>query len=77
MKIVKENKIDYIVHLAAILSAAGELYPDKALKVNIQGTITALDIAREYNCKFFFPSSIAVYGGDKFKKENAPVDSIL
>lgn len=45
--LVKDNKIDYIVHLAAILSASGELYPDKALNVNVNGAITAMNIARE------------------------------
>ena len=48
--LVKDNKIDYIVHLAAILSASGELYPDKALQVNVNGAISALNIAREHNC---------------------------
>jgi nucleoside-diphosphate-sugar epimerase len=77
VKIVKDNKIDYIVHLAAILSATGELYPDKALKVNVGGTISALNIAREYKAKIFIPATIAVFGGDKFQKDNTPVDSIL
>ena len=49
-ELVKEHKIDYIVHLAAILSATGELYPDKALKVNVDGAISALNIARENKC---------------------------
>jgi len=65
-QLVKDNKIDYIVHLAAILSASGELYPDKALEVNVNGFITALNIARENNAKIFSPSTIAVFGGDKF-----------
>lgn len=29
-QIVSEHKIDYIVHLAAILSALGERFPDRA-----------------------------------------------
>ena len=75
--LVKDHKIDYIVHLAAILSATGELYPDKALEVNVNGAITALNIAREHNCKLFLPSTIAAFGGDKFQKDRTPVDSIL
>ena len=75
--LVKENKIDYIVHLAAILSASGELYPDKALQVNVNGAISALNIARENNAKIFLPSTIAVFGGDKFQKDKTPADSIL
>ena len=29
-QIVQEHKVDYIVHLAAILSALGERFPDRA-----------------------------------------------
>ncbi len=75
--IVKDKKIDYIVHLAAILSATGELYPDKALDVNVNGAITALNIAREHKAKIFLPSTIAVFGGKVFQKDMAPNDSIL
>jgi nucleoside-diphosphate-sugar epimerase len=75
--IVKEHKIDYIVHLAAILSALGERFPDKATSVNVTGSINALNIAREHKCKIFIPSTIAVFGGDKFPKVNTPVDTIL
>lgn len=49
-EIVKENKIDYIVHLAAILSALGERFPDRAVKVNVDGAINALNLARDNNC---------------------------
>jgi dTDP-4-dehydrorhamnose reductase len=76
-RIVKENKIDYIVHLAAILSALGEKEPDRALKVNVDGAINALNLAREVKCQVFIPSTIAVFGGDKFPKVNTPVDTIL
>jgi nucleoside-diphosphate-sugar epimerase len=76
-ELVKDNKIDYIVHLAAILSATGELYPDKALDVNVTGAITAMNIAREVGAKIYLPSSIAVFGGDVFQKDKTPVDSVL
>ena len=65
------------MHLAAILSAAGERDPDKALKVNAYGAIGALNIAREYICQLYVPSSIAVFGGDIYRKDKTPVDSIL
>ena len=43
----------------------------------MDGAITALNIAKDNNCKIFLPSTIAVFGGDKFQKDKTPVDSIL
>jgi len=48
--IVKENNVDYILHLAAILSSLGEKFPDLAYDVNVNGAKHALDIAKEHNC---------------------------
>lgn len=76
-KIVKENKIDYIVHLAAILSALGEKFPDRAATVNVDGAINALNLARDNGLQVFIPSTIAVFGGDKFPKVKTPSDTIL
>jgi nucleoside-diphosphate-sugar epimerase len=49
-KLVDDHKVDYIVHLAGILSALGEKKPDLAIDVNVFGAINALRIAREKNC---------------------------
>lgn len=68
-KIVADHKIDYIVHLAAILSALGERFPDRATQVNVNGCINALNIARDRNCRIFIPSTIAVFGGNHFPKD--------
>mmetsp|Transcript_24795 Transcript_24795/g.17500 ORF Transcript_24795/g.17500 Transcript_24795/m.17500 type:complete len:131 (+) Transcript_24795:334-726(+) len=76
-RIIKDNKITYIVHLAAILSALGERQPDLALDVNVNGFNNALNLARDHQCKLFCPSSIAVFGGDIFPKRRTPVDTIL
>ena len=46
-ELVAEHKIDYIVHLAAILSALGERFPDRATDVNVNGCVNALNIARD------------------------------
>lgn len=74
--LVKDNKITYIVHLASILSALGERFPDRAVDVNIYGFINALNLAREYKCGIFSPSSIASLGGDKYPKDKTPDDTI-
>ena len=60
--LVKKYKVDTIVHLAAILSAAAEKNPHLAWRVNINGLYNALEIARQYRCAVFAPSSIATFG---------------
>ena len=63
-----EFEIKEIYHLAAILSTRAEISPSIAHDVNINGTINFLELAlkqsrsQNKNIKFFFPSSIAVYG---------------
>jgi nucleoside-diphosphate-sugar epimerase len=74
---VKENNVDYIIHLAAILSSLGEKYPELAYDVNVIGANNAFNIARDNNCQLFMPSTIAVFGGNNFPKENTPNDVIL
>ena len=49
-KIVKEEEVDYIIHLAAILSSLGEQHPELAYDVNVTGGTNALELARDYNC---------------------------
>jgi nucleoside-diphosphate-sugar epimerase len=49
--IMEKHKINYIVHLSGILSAAGEKNPNLAMKVNGEGVINALDMAKQYNSK--------------------------
>lgn len=75
-KIVKEHNIDTIYHMAAILSAIGELKPELAWSVNINGLYNILSIAKEYNIKIFSPSSIAAFGPET-PKENTPQETIL
>lgn len=48
-----------------------------AYDVNVTGATNALNIARDYNCQLFVPSSIAAFGGENFPKENTPNDVIL
>ena len=67
-KIFEKENFDVIFHLAAILSTGGEKFPEKAINVNIDGTINIFKSATESAIKhkkpvkFIFPSSIAAYG---------------
>ena len=45
--------------------------------MNVNGFISAMNIARYNKCQIFVPSTIGVFGGDKFPKYNTPDDTIL
>ena len=62
--IVKKHKIDSIIHLAAILSATGELNPQLLWDVNMKGLYNVLEVARVTETSVFTPSSIAAFGPD-------------
>ncbi len=60
--VVKKYKVDRIYHLAAILSAVAEKEIHRAWDVNVNGLINVLEVAREYKCSVFTPSSIGAFG---------------
>lgn len=65
---VKEYDIQEIYHLAAILSATGEEKPELCKKINVGGTVSVLETAKNNNLRVYAPSSIAVFGPDAPKK---------
>jgi nucleoside-diphosphate-sugar epimerase len=73
--ICKREGIGTVYHLAALLSATGERNPDKCRRVNVGGTISVLEAARECSLRVYAPSSIAVFGPDAPK--NPPQDAPL
>ena len=60
-EIFKDNVIDTIYHLAAILSTKAESNPIMAHNINVGGFLNIIEHINQSNVKFFFPSSIAVY----------------
>jgi nucleoside-diphosphate-sugar epimerase len=74
-EVVKNNKIDTIINLAAVLSAVGEKYPDRAWDVNMNGLYNILEVGRQENCSVFTPSSIAAFGPST-PPDNTPQDTI-
>ncbi len=60
--IVKNEKIDWLIHNAAFLSAAAERHPNAALQLNTLGLHNVLNAALENNCRVMVPSSIAAFG---------------
>ena len=75
-EVVKNNKIDAIFNLVALLSAKGELNPRHAWDINMGALLNSLDIAKEYNCALFTPSSIGAFGNDT-PKDLTPQDTIM
>lgn len=75
-RLIVEENVDTVIHLAAILSAAGEKHPDLALKINNVGFQNVLEIARNNKMKVFCPSTIAVFGPSS-PLDNTPDDCIL
>ena len=63
-KMIQEEGIGTVFHLAAILSATGEKDPELCQRVNVGGTVCVLEAARDFNLKVFAPSPIAVFGPD-------------
>ena len=67
-QINSEYEVSTIYHLAALLSTRAEFSPQMAHEVNVTGTLNLLSLAVDQAksqgemVKFFFPSSIAVYG---------------
>ena len=72
----ERHRVDLIYHLAAILSAVGELHPLRAWGVNMRSLKTVLEVAREQGCALFMPSSIAVFGYGT-AKDPAPQDTVM
>ena len=52
---------DCIIHLAALNIRDCEKSPSKAIKINIDGTINMLNVAKKLNIPFIFFSSGAVF----------------
>jgi nucleoside-diphosphate-sugar epimerase len=63
--IVERYRITQIYHLAAILSAKGEINPLRTWDVNMECLFNVLEAARQNKVKkVFFPSTIAVFGSN-------------
>jgi nucleoside-diphosphate-sugar epimerase len=62
LEAVRRYEIGTIYHLAAVLSAVAEEKPQVAWNVNIGGLYNVLEVARQYGCRVFFPSSIGAFG---------------
>ncbi len=75
---IKDNKIDYVVHFAALWLLHCQEFPRTAFDVNVSGTFNVLEACRLNKIKkLVFSSSASVYGDNKFEKitEHHPQES--
>lgn len=62
-ELVDKYKPTQVYNMAAMLSATGEKYPQKAWQLNMDGLINTLEVAREKKIqRVYWPSSIAAFG---------------
>lgn len=71
-KIIKENNISQVYHLAAIVSVQETIHnPLLSNEVNVKGTLNILESSRQNNVKrVVFSSSAAVYGDELTQPKN-------
>lgn len=75
-EIVKAEKVNYIVHLAGIISVLAEKNPILAREVNVDSVFTSLDLSVKYNTKLFIPSTVMVYAGDEIDRQSVTLKTV-
>jgi len=61
VSLFQQYPIRQLYHLPALLSSAAEKAPQTAVQTNFMGLYNSLELARQYNCQLFFPSTIGVF----------------
>ena len=61
-EMVRRYDVGTVYHLAALLSATAEAKPQVAWNLNVGSLYNVLEVARQYRCRVFFPSSIGAFG---------------
>ncbi len=74
--LVQKHKVDAIFNLVALLSATGEKNPQVAWHINMSALLNSLNIAREFGCSVFTPSSIGAFGNST-PHDMTPQDTIM
>ena len=75
--VLNKYSIEEVYLMAAMLSATGERFPEKAWELNMNSLFNILNLAKENKIKkVFWPSSIAVFGPTT-PKENTPQETIM
>ena len=74
---IDKHNIDTVYLMAAMLSATGEQFPEKAWDLNMTSLFNVLNLAKDKVIKrVFWPSSIAVFGPTT-PKVNTPQNTVM
>ena len=77
LQVVKKYQVTQVYLLAALLSAMGEKFPQKAWDLNMNSLLAVLNLAKEKHIKqVYWPSSIAAFGPTT-PKQNTPQSTIM
>jgi nucleoside-diphosphate-sugar epimerase len=77
LQVVKKYKVTQVYLLAALLSATGEKFPQKAWDLNMTSLLAVLNIAKDKHInRVYWPSSIAAFGPTT-PKQNTPQQTIM
>lgn len=77
LHVIKDNNVERVIHLAALLALPSALNPPLAIKVNCEGTANVFESARLMGLKkVVWASTIAVFGPpEKYPQEYIPNDA--
>ena len=75
LDVIRKYDVDTVFNLAALLSAVAEKKPQLAWKIQIDGLMNILEIARDRHLSVFTPSSIGSFGPETPRLET-PQDTI-
>ncbi len=77
LEVIKKHQVKEVYLLAALLSATAELNPALGWRLNMEGLLNLLDLAKEgHISKLYWPSSIAVFGPTT-PAENTPQTTVM
>ncbi len=74
--LIEKHNVGTIYHMVSLLSAKGEENPSITWEINVQSLKDVLDLAKEYQLKVFWPSSIAAFGPTT-PRDNTPQQTVL
>ncbi|CAG0878514.1 unnamed protein product [Darwinula stevensoni] len=61
-ELVVNNRVTWLVHFSALLSAVGEQNVPLAVRVNIEGLHNVMELSKQYGLRLFVPSTIGAFG---------------